>query len=93
MTGVMEEDGRSIEIFKDYNSDKNTYKKVVIRDQKITGVIMVGNIDRAGIYAGLIKNKIDISSIKDNISREDFGIINLPVDYKKHLVLGEGIEI
>ena len=93
LTGVKEKEEKSIEVLKDYNPEKNRYKKVVIRDNKIVGLIMVGNIERAGIYAGLIKNGIDISSVKDNISREDFGIINLPADYKKHLVVGEGIEV
>jgi len=93
LTNIVEERGKNIEVLKDFNPKKNTYKKVVIRDNRVIGVIMVGNIERAGIYAGLIRNEIDISSVKDNISREDFGIINLPVNYKKHLVIGEGIEV
>lgn len=91
--GISEEDNKNIEIFRSCNQKENKYKKVVIRDNKIIGLIMVGNIERAGIYAGLIKNEIDISSVKGNISREDFGIINLPADYRKHLVVGEGIEV
>ena len=93
LTNIVEERGKNIEVLKDFNPEKNTYKKVVIRDNRVVGIIMVGNIERAGIYAGLIRNEIDISSVKDNISREDFGIINLPVNYKKHLVIGEGIEV
>ncbi len=93
LTNIVEEREKNIEVLKDFNPEKNTYKKVVIRDNRVVGIIMVGNIERAGIYAGLIRNEIDISSVKDNISREDFGIINLPVNYKKHLVIGEGIEV
>ena len=84
---------KNVEVFKDFNPKKNIYKKVVIKNNKIIGVILVGNIERAGIYAGLIRNQIDISSVKENISKEDFGIIHLPADYKKHLVVGEGIEV
>lgn len=93
LTNIGEEEEKGIEVLKDFNPDKNTYKKVVIRNNRIIGVILVGNIERAGIYAGLIKNEIDISSVKENISKEDFGIIHLPADYKKHLVVGEGIEV
>ena len=57
------------------------------------GIILVGNIERAGIYCGLISNEIDISSVAVNIAKEDFGIIQLPADYRKHLVVGEGIEV
>jgi NAD(P)H-nitrite reductase large subunit len=93
LTNIEDKEEKGIEVLKDFNPDKNTYKKVIIRNNRIIGVILVGNIERAGIYAGLIRNEIDISGVKENISREDFGIIHLPADYKKHLVVGEGIEV
>ncbi|MCJ7471530.1 MAG: NAD(P)/FAD-dependent oxidoreductase, partial [Actinobacteria bacterium] len=93
VTNLAMQDDNSIEIKKDFRPNQNLYKKIVIKDNKIIGVIMIGNIERAGIYSGLIKNKIDLSGVKENIFREDFGIIHLPTEYKKHLVVGEGIEV
>jgi len=90
VSGDMEE---GIEIIKEYKPEKKYYKKIVIHDNKIIGIILLGNIDRAGIYNGLIRNKVDVSNIKDNLIKEDFGIIQLPSDYKKHLVVGDGIEV
>ena len=87
------EEAEGIEVLRDFNADRNMYRKVVIKNNRIIGVILVGNIERAGIYAGLIRNEIDISGVRENITREDFGIIHLPADYKKHLVIGEGIEV
>jgi NAD(P)H-nitrite reductase large subunit len=83
----------NIEIIKDFKPERKTYKKIVMLDGKIIGVILEGNIDRAGIYGGLIKNKVDVSGIRENLIKEDFGIIQLPNDYKKHLVVGEGMEV
>jgi NAD(P)H-nitrite reductase large subunit len=83
----------NIEIIKDFKPEKKMYKKIVILDGKIIGMILEGNIDRAGIYGGLIKNKVDVSEIRENLVKEDFGIIQLPNDYKKHLVIGDGIEV
>ncbi len=85
--------GDSTEIKKEFRPNEDIYKKIVIKDNKVIGIIMVGNIERAGIYCGLIRNRIDLSGVKENIFREDFGIIHLPADYKKHLVVGEGIEV
>ena len=82
-----------IETFKVYNPHKRVYRKIVIRDNKVIGAILAGVIERAGIYAGLISNEIDISDIKDNLANEDFGIIQLPEGYRKHLVTGDGIEV
>lgn len=93
LTNLAMRDDNTVEIKKNFKPDQNLYRKIVIKDNRIIGVIMIGNIERAGIYSGLIKNKIDLSGVKENIFREDFGIIHLPSDYKKHLVVGEGIEV
>jgi NAD(P)H-nitrite reductase large subunit len=88
ITNVAEEK-EGFEVLKYLNTNQDMYRKVIIKNNRIIGVILVNNIERAG----LIRNEIDISSVKENISREDFGIIHLPADYKKHLVVGEGIEV
>ncbi len=93
LTNIEDGKEKNIEVLKDFDPERNIYKKIVIRNNRIIGVILVGNIERAGIYAGLIRNEIDISGVRENISKEDFGIIHLPADYKKHLVVGEGIEV
>ena len=76
-----------------HDAGKKVYRKILVKNDRIIGVILVGAIERAGIYYGLINNSIDISELKDKIAREDFGIIQLPADYRKHLVIGEGIEV
>ena len=93
ITNPSEDMQGNIEIIKDFKPERKTYKKIVMLDGKIIGLILEGNIDRAGIYGGLIKNKVDVSGIRENLVKEDFGIIQLPSDYKKHLVIGEGIEV
>jgi NAD(P)H-nitrite reductase large subunit len=93
ITNINMTDNNTVEVKKEFRPHRDLYRKVVIKDNRIIGLIMVGNIERAGIYYGLIKNRIDLSRVMDNIFREDFGIIHLPADYKKHLVTGEGIEV
>jgi len=93
LSGVQDGGLGELEVLSKVDFNKKSYRKIVIRDNCIVGIIMVGNIERAGIYAGLIKDKIDIGNIKEYIIREDFGLIQLPAEYKKHLVVGEGIEV
>jgi len=87
------DEAAGVKIFSQFNPERGIYRKVTIKDNKVVGIILVGSIERAGIYCGLISNEIDISSVAVNIAREDFGIIQLPADYRKHLVVGEGIEV
>lgn len=72
---------------------KSTYKKVILKDNQIIGAIFINEIDRAGIYTGLIRSKLDISEIRDLLMTNGFGLITLPRHYRKHVVSGMGIEI
>lgn len=88
MTQVPE---NGFEILQELDRKKETYKKIILKDGVIVGTIFIGEIDRAGIYTGLIKEKIDVSGFKDILLREDFGFVSLPKEYRKHLVKGEGV--
>jgi NAD(P)H-nitrite reductase large subunit len=88
MTQVPE---NGFEILQELDRKRETYKKIILKDGVIVGTIFIGEIDRAGIYTGLIKEKIDVSGFKDILLREDFGLISLPKEYRKHLVKGEGV--
>ena len=65
------------------------YKKLVLKEKTIVGAIFVGDIERAGIYTGLIKDKVDTTGFSEHLLKEDFGLISLPEEYRKHLVSGE----
>ncbi len=56
---------------------------MVIRDDKLVGVVLVGEIDCAGIYIGLIREAIDISPMKERLLSRDFGYIDFPEKLRK----------
>lgn len=85
------EDG--YEILKTYDKKNLRYKKIVLKDNVIVGAIFVGNINDAGIYTGLIRDKVNVSTFKEHLIKEDFGLLNLPKEYRKHLVTGAGLEV
>ncbi|HOM27697.1 MAG TPA: FAD-dependent oxidoreductase, partial [bacterium] len=86
-------DEKRCEILKKIDYEKKIYKKIVINENKIVGGIFLGDIERAGILNGLIKNRIDVSSFKNLLLDEKFGLLILPETYRKHIVKGEGIEV
>ena len=69
------------------------YKKIVLKDDLIVGVVLVNAIERAGIFGLLIKQKLDISALKKQLLLDDFGFLVLPKDFRKHFVTGEGTEV
>ena len=65
----------------------------MLKDGRLAGAILVGNINRAGIYTGLIRNKIDVSKCERALLSERMGLLSLPDQYRKHIVTGLGIEV
>lgn len=52
--------------------DRKAYKKLVIKDNHLLGMIFVGDISKAGFYAALIRNRVDICKFKDKLLEPDF---------------------
>jgi nitrite reductase (NADH) large subunit len=53
------------------------YKKLIIKDNRLFGAVMVGDIKNSGLFLRLIKEKIDISSIKDILLQETFNYADI----------------
>jgi len=58
-------------------SDDNTYKKIVLEDNRIIGCIMLGDTKAFNKVTRLMSKKADISGIKDEILKEGFDFSNL----------------
>ncbi|MCD6253260.1 MAG: NAD(P)/FAD-dependent oxidoreductase [Thermotogae bacterium] len=87
--GFTNVEGNGVEILKYFKEEENVYRKLVLKDGRLIGAVFVGDIDRAGIYTGLILQKVDVSSFKNDLLREDFGLVYLPKEYRKKLMEGE----
>lgn len=42
---------------------KDGYKKLFVKNNRLVGFILIGNIARAGIYTSLIRNKTDLNTL------------------------------
>lgn len=47
-----------------------SYKKLITKDDLLKGYIMVGNVERAGIYTSLIREKKRLSTIDFELIKE-----------------------
>jgi len=56
----------------------DTYKKVILKDDIIVGMVFVGDIEKSGIVFGLMRNKVNVASFKERLLADDFGLAFLP---------------
>jgi nitrite reductase (NADH) large subunit len=50
----------------------NVYRKLIVKDNRLCGMIFVGNIDRSGLYAALIRHGVDVAWCRDRLLDQDF---------------------
>ncbi|MFC1726828.1 NAD(P)/FAD-dependent oxidoreductase, partial [candidate division KSB1 bacterium] len=56
---------------------KNIYKKIVIKDNRIAGLVLVNDVNQAGVYCALIRKRIDISSIRSALLEKNFNFAKI----------------
>jgi len=86
-------EGSEYEVLLKKDERNGLYRKVVLKGDRIVGAIFLGKIERAGIFTGLIRYGVNVSSFKDELLSDHFGFLVLPAEYRKHMVKGEGIEV
>ena len=72
---------------------EESWRRLVLKGDKLVGALLVGDINRAGIFTGLIREKVSVGNIQDLLLTDEFGLLSLPSEYRKHVVSGEGIEV
>ncbi len=88
--GVTEALGEDYAVLSELDEDAYTYRKIVLEGDRIVGAVFVGEIDRAGIITGLIREQVDVSDIRELLLSDDFGLISLPADYRQRVLSGTG---
>ncbi len=81
------------EILEKYIPNEKTYRKIILLDNIIVGYILVSKINRAGILTGLIRDHINVEEFKDKLMNDNFGLVSLPKNYRKHIVQGPVFEV
>jgi NAD(P)H-nitrite reductase large subunit len=70
----------------DFDADhgKGAYRKIVLKDNRIVGFVFAGQIERSGVFNGLLKRHVDVSAIKGLLLKDDFDLIDLPAEMRRN---------
>jgi len=70
--GITRPKGADFEELIKQDTKNKIYKKVVLRNNRIVGMILVRKIEKAGIFTTLIKKKVNVESIRAKLLDETF---------------------
>jgi NAD(P)H-nitrite reductase large subunit len=75
--GIIRPKGTEFEEIVFFDEKRETYKKFVLKESRLVGMIAIGDIRNCGIFLKLIKEGIDISSIKSELVSENFSYASI----------------
>ena len=67
-----EKEDSSFEELKFLDVKANLYKKLILKDKILVGAVLVGDIRNSGVFLRLIRERVDVSSLKDKLLKENF---------------------
>jgi NAD(P)H-nitrite reductase large subunit len=56
------------------------YRKVVLRDNIIVGMVFAGDTSKCGLLYTLMKRKVDVRDWKESLVSDNFGLLSLPAE-------------
>jgi len=70
------------------DQEARVYRKIVLKDGKIVGMTLVGDVENAGVIFNLIKNQTEVEGFKDRLMAGDFSLAALPDTLRNQILLG-----
>ena len=64
--------------------EDGSYKKLFVRDGRLAGFILMGDVHRAGIYTALVREQRPLDSIDFEAVRRDPSLIPFGTDWRRH---------
>jgi NAD(P)H-nitrite reductase large subunit len=78
-------DSKEYEVLTYQDLESYQYRKIILQGNILVGAVLVGNVERAGIFSGLIREKVDITPFKEHLLAPDFGFIHLTREIRNSL--------
>jgi len=72
-----------------HEPERSLYKKIVLKDNKIVGITLVNDIEKAGVLFHLLKNGVNVKKLKQELVADDFCLATLPRSLRRKLYPGE----
>lgn len=81
-----EEDGYKIFI----SLEKSNYRRIVVKDNKLMGLIVTGDVERAGLMTGMMRSGIPVNDMIDKLLHGHLGLIDMPKEMVMDRLQGSG---
>jgi hypothetical protein len=58
--------------------NNGSYRKLVLKDGLIAGIVFSGDVEKSGIVYNLMKDRVNVNDFKQELVADDLSLISLP---------------
>ena len=73
--------------------DNGVYQKIVLTGDLVTGMVFVRDIEKSGMIFGLMRDRVNVSSFKQQLLSDDFGLVYFPKELRQERLGSKSCEI
>jgi len=88
---TLDEGAEGFETLIFHDKERHVYRKIVLKDETIVGMTLVGDVESAGTIFNLMKNRINVERFKHKLIADDYSLASLPETLRKQILLGNVI--
>lgn len=83
---VTQDNSGGFDVLSALDKEARTYRKFALRDRRLKGFILAGEVARAGIFLHLMRREIDVGAFAEALLKKDFGYADLPAELRWELL-------
>ncbi len=73
--------GEETQVLSKNDEQTGDMRRFIVKDDRLVGMILLGDVDRAGIYTYILSEKIPLSSLEKKLTDDNFGL--MAFEYEK----------
>ena len=86
MSAGISEERPGVEVKIIHRPEDLVYKKFYFREGCLEGFLLINEVDRAGLYIDLIRNRTDVTGFAGEIGESRFGFASMPKELRKERI-------
>ena len=72
-----------LEVLGRLEPERNLYRKLVLKRGRLVGYVLVGEVRRAGLLTGLIRDAVDVGGFREKLLSSGLGYLDLPEELRR----------
>jgi NAD(P)H-nitrite reductase large subunit len=82
------DNGEGYEILVFHDQKRGIYRKIVLKDPAIRGMILIEDVENADVIFNFMTNRVDVEAFKHKLIADNFNLAALPEALRKQFFRG-----